>query len=94
MVLNSHQVVVDAETGIPSDNLTEAAINCCKSLGSSATKVSEILASKDEKIMKAIQEGIDRANAKSVSRAQKVKQDADWKIATEIFAFRSPQSAI
>ena len=87
MVLNSHQVVVDAETGIPT-------INCCKSLDISATRESEILASKNEKIMKAIQEGIDRANAKSVSRAQKVKQDADFKIAPEIFAFRSPRSAI
>ena len=67
-----HQVVVDPDTGEPSDNLTDIAIEFCKSVGSEAKTVTEILSTKDEKIMKAIQEGIDRANGKSVSRAQKV----------------------
>ncbi|KAJ7326101.1 Long-chain-fatty-acid--CoA ligase acsbg2 [Desmophyllum pertusum] len=68
------KVVVDLETGEPSDQLTDAAIDFCKSVGSEATTVSEILSTKDEKVMTAIQEGIDRANAKSVSRAQKVQK--------------------
>ena len=67
-----NQVVVDVETGEPSDNLTDVALKYCKSIGSEAKTVSEILSTKDEKVMKAIQEGIDRANAKATSRAQKV----------------------
>lgn len=67
-----YQVVVDVETAEPSDNLTDVALDYCKSIGSQAKTVSEILSTKDEKVMKAIQEGIDRANAKSTSRAQKV----------------------
>ena len=64
--------MVDAESGEPSDELTEASVQLCQAWGSSGTKVSEILASNDEIVMKAIQDGIDRANAKAVSRAQKV----------------------
>lgn len=68
------KVDVDADTGEPSDNLTELAVKFCKSLTCEAKTVSEILSSNDEKIMKAIKEGIDRANAKAVSRAQKVQK--------------------
>lgn len=66
------QVVVDVETGEPSDKLTDVALKFCKTVGSEATTVSETLSTKDEKIMKAIQDGVDRANKKAVSRAQKV----------------------
>lgn len=72
MIFFVTQVDVDADTGEPSDNLTELAVKFCKSLTCEAKTVSEILSSNDEKIMKAIKEGIDRANAKAVSRAQKV----------------------
>lgn len=68
------KVVVDVETGEPSDKLTDVALQFCKSVGSEATTVSEILSTKDEKIMKAIQDGVDRANKKAVSRAQKVQK--------------------
>lgn len=81
----SVQVVVDPDTGEPSDNLTDIAIEFCKSVGSEAKTVSEILATKDEKIMKAIQEGIDRANGKSLSRAQKVGRSG-----IEIGIFKEP----
>lgn len=77
------KVVVDPDTGEPSDNLTDIAIEFCKSVGSEAKTVSEILATKDEKIMKAIQEGIDRANGKSLSRAQKVQK---WSILEKDFS--------
>lgn len=63
---------MNPDTAEPTDNLTSIAIEFCKSVGSNAKTVSEILSTKDEKIMKAIQEGIDRANSQSVSRAQKV----------------------
>lgn len=77
------KVVVDEETGEPSDNLTDVALKYCKSIGSEAKTVSEILSTKDEKVMKAIQEGIDRANAKATSRAQKVQK---WNILEKDFS--------
>lgn len=77
------KVVVDVETGEPSDNLTDVALKYCKSIGSEAKTVSEILSTKDEKVMKAIQEGIDRANAKATSRAQKVQK---WSILEKDFS--------
>lgn len=63
---------VNPDNGVPSDDLTPFAIEYCKSIGSKATTVSEILSTKDEKVMKAIQDGLDRANEHAVSRAQKV----------------------
>ena len=65
---------VDLDTGKPQDALTETAVKFCKTFGSEAKAVSEILSTKDEKIMKAIQEGIDRANKNAISRAQKVRR--------------------
>ena len=66
------QVVMDPETAEPTDKLMPAAIKFCKSVGCNVTTMSEILASKNENIMTAIQKGLDRANAKATSRAQKV----------------------
>lgn len=49
-----------------------------------ATKASEIIASKDPAIYKAIQEGIERVNAKATSNAQRVQKwvilDRDFSI--------------
>lgn len=68
------KVNVNPDNGVPSDDLTPFAIEYCKSIGSKATTVSEILSTKDEKVMKAIQDGLDRANEHAVSRAQKVQK--------------------
>ncbi|XP_068694662.1 long-chain-fatty-acid--CoA ligase ACSBG2-like isoform X2 [Montipora foliosa] len=68
------QVNVNPDTGVPSDDLTPLAIKYCQSIGSNAKTVSEVLSTKDENVMKAIQEGIDRANEHAVSRAQKVQK--------------------
>ncbi|XP_048584114.1 long-chain-fatty-acid--CoA ligase ACSBG2 isoform X2 [Nematostella vectensis] len=68
------KVEVEADTGAPTDRLTKAAIAFCKSVGSEATTVSEILKTKDENVMKAIQAGVDRANEEAISRAQKVQK--------------------
>jgi len=65
---------VDEDTMQPKDELSHAAIEWCKNIGCNATTVSELLSSPDEKFLKAIQDGIDRANAKSVSRAQKIQK--------------------
>ena len=67
------KVLVDDDSGLPSDNLTPQANDWCKSIGSEASKVSEIL-SGDKCVKAAIQSGIDRTNEKSVSRAAQIKK--------------------
>ncbi|XP_040447244.1 long-chain-fatty-acid--CoA ligase ACSBG2 isoform X2 [Falco naumanni] len=65
---------VDVETGEPGDDLTAEAIEYCRKLGSKATKVSEIISSKDKAIYAAIQKGISAVNEGAVSNAQKVQK--------------------
>lgn len=66
--------VVDAETGEPGDELSAEALEFCQKLGSKATKVSEIISSKDKAIYAAIQKGISAVNEGAVSNAQKVQK--------------------
>ncbi|XP_031948807.1 long-chain-fatty-acid--CoA ligase ACSBG2 isoform X2 [Corvus moneduloides] len=66
--------VVDAETGKPGDDLTPEALEFCQKLGSKATKVSEIISSKDKAVYAAIQKGISAVNERAVSNAQKVQK--------------------
>lgn len=68
------QCVVDAETGEPKDDLSPEALEFCQKLGSNATKVSEIISSKDKAIYSAIQKGISAVNEGAVSNAQKVQK--------------------
>lgn len=65
---------VDPDTTMPQDELTSAAMDWCQAAGSNATTLSHILEAKDARILKLIQEGIDRANSKSMSRAQKIQK--------------------
>ena len=74
--------MIDPDTLEPEDNLTGDAIAWCKSVGSDATTLSQILESKDSKIYEGIQAGIDKANEESVSRAQKIQK---WKILDKDF---------
>ncbi|RLV90745.1 hypothetical protein DV515_00014336 [Chloebia gouldiae] len=66
--------VVDEETGEPRDDLAPEALEFCQKLGSKATKVSEIISSKDKAIYAAIQKGISAVNERAVSNAQKVQK--------------------
>uniref|UniRef100_A0A8C3R7I1 long-chain-fatty-acid--CoA ligase n=1 Tax=Cyanoderma ruficeps TaxID=181631 RepID=A0A8C3R7I1_9PASS len=66
--------VVDAETGEPGDDLSPEALEFCQKLGSKATKVSEIISSKDKAIYAAIQKGISAVNEGAVSNAQRVQK--------------------
>ncbi|XP_063432642.1 long-chain-fatty-acid--CoA ligase ACSBG2-like isoform X2 [Mytilus trossulus] len=77
------KVDVDADTAEPSNNLTRDCKEWCKSIGSEATTVEDIIDKKDAVVLKAIQDGIDRANAKSVSRAAKVQK---WSIIPRDFS--------
>ncbi|NWW77095.1 ACBG2 ligase, partial [Climacteris rufus] len=66
--------VVDVETGEPGDELAPEALQYCQQLGSKATKVSEIISTKDKAIYTAIQKGISAVNEGAVSNAQKVQK--------------------
>ena len=74
---------VNPDTGEPSDVLTRDAIDWCRNLGSDAATVPDIIDKKDAAVLKAIQEGIDKANNKSVSRAAKVQK---WSIIPRDFS--------
>nr|XP_009665460.1 PREDICTED: long-chain-fatty-acid--CoA ligase ACSBG2 isoform X1 [Struthio camelus australis] len=65
---------VNEENGEPGDDLTPEAIEYCCKLGSKATKVSEIISSKDQAVYAAIQKGISAVNDRAVSNAQKVQK--------------------
>uniref|UniRef100_A0A8C4IBH4 long-chain-fatty-acid--CoA ligase n=1 Tax=Dicentrarchus labrax TaxID=13489 RepID=A0A8C4IBH4_DICLA len=65
--------VVD-DNGDPTDELSPEALDFCQQNGVSATKVSEIIANKEPAIYKAIQEGMERINARATSNAQKVQK--------------------
>ena len=61
---------------MPTDNLSKEAILWCQSVGSTATKVSEILGESGNggSINTAIQKGVDDANTNAVSRAAQIKK--------------------
>ena len=67
------QSVVDLDTGEPQDELLPEAKTLIAKLGSSCTKVSEIVSSKDEKVYSEITAGLERANKHAVSHAQRVR---------------------
>lgn len=74
---------VNGESGEPQDDLTPEAIQLCQQLGSSATRVSEVVSSKDPVIYDAINKGMERVNKKSISNAQKVQK---WTILHKDFS--------
>ncbi|XP_071753795.1 long-chain-fatty-acid--CoA ligase ACSBG2-like [Centroberyx gerrardi] len=74
--------VVD-DNGEPTDELSPEAVAFCQQHGVTATKVSEILANKEPAIYKAIQEGMERVNAKATSNAQKIQK---WVILEQDFS--------
>jgi len=69
------KVILDTENNLaPTNELTPSTISWCNSVGSNARTVSEILSTPDVIVMNAIQEGIDMANRKAVSRAAFVQK--------------------
>ncbi|XP_029294937.1 long-chain-fatty-acid--CoA ligase ACSBG2-like isoform X2 [Cottoperca gobio] len=65
--------VVD-DNGEPTDELSPEALNFCQQNDVTATTVSEIIANKEPAIYNAIQEGMERVNARSTSNAQKIQK--------------------
>nr|XP_022331343.1 long-chain-fatty-acid--CoA ligase ACSBG2-like isoform X2 [Crassostrea virginica] len=68
------KVDVNPDNLEPTDNLTPLTVDWVKAQGSTSTKVSDILDNKDALVLKAIQQGIDKANERAISRAQKVQK--------------------
>lgn len=68
------KVDVNMDTLEPTDNLTALTVDWVKAQGSEATKVSDVLDHKDAIVLKAIQNGIDKANERAISRAQKIQK--------------------
>ena len=71
------KVEVDSETMEPKEDLASASKDWCKEVPNcKVTKLQEVLTPGEVngKIMKAIQEGIDRVNGQAVSNAQKVQK--------------------
>ncbi|XP_055645433.1 very long-chain-fatty-acid--CoA ligase bubblegum-like, partial [Toxorhynchites rutilus septentrionalis] len=76
-MLVSLKTVVDLSSGEPKDELAPETIVWLKGLGVEYTKLSQIHAAGPcPKVLQAIQEGIDRANKKAISNAQKIQKFA------------------
>ncbi|KAJ1212737.1 hypothetical protein NDU88_000386 [Pleurodeles waltl] len=82
-MLITMKCTTDPNTLMPRDELTPDAIQFCQQLGSRATRVSEVVKSKDPAIYKAIQEGMDRVNRRAASNAQRVQK---WAILENDFS--------
>jgi len=76
-------VEVNPDTMEPSRRLTSAAIEWCRSIGSTANTVTDVLKGPDSRIMRGIQAGIDRANKKAVSNASRVQK---WMVLPQDFS--------
>lgn len=68
------RVEVDQESLEPKSTLTEDTIEWCKSIGSKAQTMEDVLAGPDTAVMDAIQNGIDRYNRRASSQAQKIQK--------------------
>lgn len=67
------------------DRLSSAAREWCRSVGSKAETVSEVMKTKDAAVFKEIQAGIDRANDKAISHAQRIQK---WQILLRDFSIQ------
>jgi len=76
-------VEVDPDTLEPSGRLSSAAKDWCRSQGSQANTVQDVLEGPDLAVMRGIQAGIDRANRQAVSNAQRIQK---WMVIPKDFS--------
>lgn len=85
-ILITLKTLMAPDTGMPLDVLAEETIKWLDKLNLNYTKLSEVLDGPDPYVLKAVQEGIDRANKKAISNAQKIQKfrilPHDFSIAT------------
>lgn len=72
--LPPNQCVTNAETMESTDDLSSDTVEYFQQRGIYATKVSDVIGGEDQKVNQAIQEGIDRVNAKANSTAQRIQK--------------------
>jgi len=65
---------MNVDTGDALDTLSPQCIEWCQSVGSNAKTIYDVLSGPDARVMRAIQDGIDRANKLAASNAQKVQK--------------------
>ena len=82
-ILLTLKVDIDVESGEPTDKLTPACVEWCRSIGSTANTIHDVLSGPDANVMKAIQEGIDATNKSATSNAQKIQK---WTILPKDFS--------
>ncbi|KAJ9591843.1 hypothetical protein L9F63_001660, partial [Diploptera punctata] len=75
-ILLTIKTEVNTETGEPLDELTSETKQWCKDIGCEAHTVTDILQNSNKKFEDAIQKGINEANRKAVSNAQRVQKFA------------------
>lgn len=73
-VLLTLKTNMNLDTGEALDSLSPACIEWCEEIGSSAKTIYDVLSGPDSKIMRAIQDGIDRTNKNATSNAQKIQK--------------------
>ena len=65
---------MDETTGLPTNQLTQVALDECKKVGSSSQTVDDILSrGGDHKVLKMLQKGIDAVNKRAPSKIHKVR---------------------
>ncbi|XP_018018310.1 long-chain-fatty-acid--CoA ligase ACSBG2 isoform X2 [Hyalella azteca] len=65
---------MNLDTGEALDTLSPACVEWCQGIGSNARTIYDVLSGPDAKIMRAIQDGIDRTNKNAASNAQKIQK--------------------
>jgi len=82
-ILLTLKTEMDLDSGESLDELSAACIEWCQGVGSSAQTVYDILSGPDAKVMRAIQDGIDRTNKAAPSNAQRIQK---WTILPKDFS--------
>ncbi|PNF24131.1 Long-chain-fatty-acid--CoA ligase ACSBG2 [Cryptotermes secundus] len=73
-ILLTLKTEMNLETGEPLEELAPVTKQWCKELGLEASTVKDVLNGANKQVMDAIQKGIDQANAKAISNAQRVQK--------------------
>jgi long-chain-fatty-acid--CoA ligase ACSBG len=73
-ILLSLKTEMDLETGEPLEELAPVTKQWCKELGLEASTVKDVLNGPNKQVMDAIQKGINQANVKAISTAQRVQK--------------------
>lgn len=76
---------MDKVSGEPLDELSLEAIKFCRSMGSQASTVTDIVTLQDPLVYTAIQKGIDAVNQRAISNAQKIQK---WVILEKDFSIQ------